>query len=93
MYLFRTFKKSTAPYKVHNMGLRYIKVLTYPEAADNPPCLVKGQSHHHPTMKIIFVKLAVMGIRRIRMFLDLPDPEPDPLVRGTDPDPDPSLLS
>jgi hypothetical protein len=26
MYLFRTFKKSTVPYKVHNMGLRYIKV-------------------------------------------------------------------
>jgi hypothetical protein len=25
MYFFRTFKKSTAPYKVHNMGLRYIK--------------------------------------------------------------------
>jgi hypothetical protein len=35
-------------------------------------------------------------IRRIRMFLGLPDPDPlvrgtdpDPLVRGTDPDPDP----
>ncbi len=25
MYFFRTFKESTAPYKVHNMGLRYIK--------------------------------------------------------------------
>jgi hypothetical protein len=25
MYFFRTFKKSTAPYNVHNMGLRYIK--------------------------------------------------------------------
>ena len=25
MYFFRTFKKSTAPYKVQNMGLRYIK--------------------------------------------------------------------
>ncbi len=34
---------------------------------------------------------AVLGIRirRIRMFLDLPDPDPDPLDRGTDPDPDP----
>ncbi len=28
MYFFRTFKKSTAPYKVHNMGLRYIKHCT-----------------------------------------------------------------
>jgi hypothetical protein len=27
MYFFRTFKKSTAPYKVHNMGLRYTKVV------------------------------------------------------------------
>jgi hypothetical protein len=24
MYFFRTFKKSTVPYKVYNMGLRYI---------------------------------------------------------------------
>ncbi len=30
MYFFRTFKKSTAPYKVHNMGLRYIKYLIDP---------------------------------------------------------------
>ncbi len=31
---------------------------------------------------------AVLGIRirRIRMFLGLLDPDPDPLVRGTDPD-------
>ena len=27
MYFFRTFKKSTAPYKVHNMGLRYINIV------------------------------------------------------------------
>jgi hypothetical protein len=67
------------------------KRLTYPEAADNPPCLVKGQSHHHPTMKnmkIMFVKLAVLGIR-IRTFFGLPDLVL--LVRGTRTDPDPSL--
>jgi hypothetical protein len=29
MYFFRTFKKSTAPYKVHNMGLLYINLLSY----------------------------------------------------------------
>jgi hypothetical protein len=28
MYFFRTFKKSTAPYKLHNMGLRYINNLS-----------------------------------------------------------------
>jgi hypothetical protein len=28
MYFFRTFKKSTVLYKVHNMGLRYIKNYT-----------------------------------------------------------------
>ena len=27
---FRTFKKSTAPYKVHNMGLRYIITIKVP---------------------------------------------------------------
>jgi hypothetical protein len=26
------------------------------------------------------------------MFLDLPDPDLDPRVRGMDPDPDPSLI-
>jgi hypothetical protein len=26
------------------------------------------------------------------MFLGLPDPHPDPLVRDTDPDPDPSII-
>jgi hypothetical protein len=26
------------------------------------------------------------------MFLDLLDPDPDPLVRGVDPDPDPSII-
>ncbi len=37
----------------------------------------------------------VLGIqiRRIRMFLDLLDPDPDTLVRGTDPAPDSSLFS
>jgi hypothetical protein len=33
---------------------------------------------------------SVLGIR-IRVFLDLPGP--DPIVRGTDPDPNPSLFS
>ena len=33
MYFFRTFKKSTAPYKVHNMGLRYIKAILSSGAA------------------------------------------------------------
>jgi hypothetical protein len=29
MYFFRTFKKSIEPYKVHNMGLRYINTTVY----------------------------------------------------------------
>jgi hypothetical protein len=35
----------------------------------------------------------IRRIRRIRMLLDLQDPDPDPLVRlrGTDPAPGPSL--
>jgi hypothetical protein len=28
----------------------------------------------------------------IHMFLDLLDPDPDPLVRGTDPNPNPSII-
>ncbi len=37
---------------------------------------------------------AVFRIRRIRKFLDLPDPDSDPLVRGMGPDPgpDPSII-
>jgi hypothetical protein len=31
------------------------------------------------------VNVPMFRIRRIRMFLALPDPHPDPLVRGTDP--------
>ncbi len=31
-------------------------------------------------------------IRRIRMFLGLLGPDPDPLVQGTNPDPDPLFL-
>ncbi len=31
-------------------------------------------------------------VLRIRMFLGLLDPEPDPSVRGMDPDPDPSNI-
>ncbi len=35
----------------------------------------------------IIQSAAVLRIRRIRMFLGLLDPDPDPLVRGMDPDP------
>jgi hypothetical protein len=31
-------------------------------------------------------------IHRIHMFFGLPDPDPDPLVKGMDPDPDPSII-
>jgi hypothetical protein len=30
--------------------------------------------------------------RRIRMFLDILDSDPDPFVIGMDPDPDPSII-
>jgi hypothetical protein len=50
----------------------------------------KYQNERHVAAK----PLSSVGIR-IRMFLGLLDPDPDPLVRGTDPDqkPDPSLFS
>jgi hypothetical protein len=31
-------------------------------------------------------------LRRIRKFLGLLDPDPDPIVRGMDPDPDPDPI-
>ena len=33
----------------------------------------------------------LLTVFRIHVFFGLPDPEPDPLVRGMDPDPDPAL--
>jgi hypothetical protein len=41
-------------------------------------------------VSIIILLLPVLRIRRIQMFLGLPDP--DPLVRRTDPAPDPSII-
>jgi hypothetical protein len=44
------------------------------------------------------LKVLWIRIRRIHMFLGLPDPNPDPLVRDTDPNPtldpdtDPSII-
>jgi hypothetical protein len=36
--------------------------------------------------------LCNVGHFRIRMFLGLPEPHPDPLVTSTDPPPDPSII-
>ncbi len=41
--------------------------------------------------KILFLPRIRIRIRRIRMFLGLLDPNPDPLVRGMDLDPDPCI--
>jgi hypothetical protein len=43
---------------------------------------------HSPVLD--FKAVLRIRIRRIRMFLNLPDPNPDPLVQGTDPAPDPA---
>jgi hypothetical protein len=45
---------------------------------------------------ILFCSVFRIRIHRINVFLGLPDPDPDPLVRGMDPDPaldpDPSII-
>ncbi len=45
----------------------------------------------HPLRPVLWIR-----IHRIHVFLDLLDPDPDPLVRGMDtdpaPDPDPSII-
>jgi hypothetical protein len=45
----------------------------------NRYCRPSSYSAFFPSLRI--------RIRRIRMFFDLLDPDPDPLVRGMDPDP------
>jgi hypothetical protein len=40
----------------------------------------------------VFFAVLWIRIRRIRMFLVLLDPHPDPLVTSTDPAPDPSII-
>jgi hypothetical protein len=37
-------------------------------------------------------KVGLISVLRIHMFLGLPDPHPDPLVRDMEPDPDPSIM-
>jgi hypothetical protein len=49
---------------------------------------VKDSTHSSLTNK---VRRSFLRIR-IRKFLGLLDPDPDPLVRGTDPDPAPSIF-
>jgi hypothetical protein len=40
----------------------------------------------------LFTPVFQIRNHRIRKFLGLPDPGPEPLVRGRDPDPDPYFL-
>ncbi len=42
MYFFRTLKKSTAQYKVHYIGLRYIKITKLIRKEEREPFLVRG---------------------------------------------------
>jgi hypothetical protein len=52
------------------------------------------QNNLVPRMLLKILRLCVKPVLRIRMFLGLLDPDPDPLVRGTDPAPapDPSII-
>jgi hypothetical protein len=53
-------------------------------------CVHPLKMHCYPTICDLS---AVLRIRsRIRMFLGLLNPDPDPLVRGMDPDPYPSII-
>jgi hypothetical protein len=55
-----------------------------------PVCLqIKGKSRQcfFLSRSKGFPTVFRIRIHRIHIFLDLPDPEPDPLVRGMDPDP------
>jgi hypothetical protein len=58
----------------------------------------RGEELQAGGLHLMIVSKSVLRIRirihRIRMFLGLPDPAPDPLVRGMDPEPvpDPSVI-
>jgi hypothetical protein len=72
-----------------------------PERFDKRWCTSKIMRRVRTVPVLSIIIITSVGIRRIRMFLGLLDP--DPLVRGTDPDPapdpapnpapDPSLFS
>jgi hypothetical protein len=58
------------------------RVIMYNNSAD--PCFVKtglSTTHFEP---VFWIRIR---IHRIHVFFGLPDPDPDPLVRGMDPDP------
>ncbi len=42
--IFRTFKKSTAPYEVHNMGLRYIKIISNDDIQEQERQLINAKN-------------------------------------------------
>jgi hypothetical protein len=44
------------------------------------------------TTNLLNMENISQSVLRIHMFLDLLDPDPDPLVIGMDPDPDPSIV-
>jgi hypothetical protein len=56
-----------------------------------PPCInpTHGTLNLYVGLRILTTVLGIR-IRRVPMFLSLPYPNLDPLVRGTDPDPDSS---
>jgi hypothetical protein len=62
-------------------------------ATDLPaaPTEPRGESTVHALRNPLYGVVLGIRIRKIRMFLGLLDPDPDPLVRGMDPDP--SLFS
>jgi hypothetical protein len=77
--------------KSHESKL-YTTEKTYEELLDLANDLRTGSPKHDDHVIAVWIKVnirPVLGIRirRIRMYLGLPDP----LVRGMDPDPDPAL--
>jgi hypothetical protein len=75
--------------KSHESKL-YTTEKTYEELLDLANDLRTGSPKHDDHVIAVWIKVnlvPVLGIRirRIRMFMGLPDP--DPLVRGIDPDP------
>ncbi len=84
----------TLPNK-HKKSLKLFLLLSKARAQNFPKSKIRIQTEnhsglHHPHfVAVVWIRIR---IRRIRMFLGLLDPDPDPLVRGTAPDLDPSII-
>jgi hypothetical protein len=83
---FGTKNVNSIQQEAFSLILKHFSLLDLDSDLDSRKALDLGEKEH--TSK----RIPVFRIRRIHMFLGLPYPDPDPLVRGRDPDLGPSII-